>query len=75
MGRNNGDFNEAKDRSVGSEFGDIWVQNEPHSRFAVPHPEKPGELLKNPTRQMNPEHWVPIALDLEKRKESNSEED
>lgn len=83
MGRNTNDFSEAGEEknndSVGSTFGDIWVGAEPHSRFAVPHPEKPGEILRNPTGQHNPEYWVPMALDLEKRRsrmnDDNEEED
>lgn len=73
MGRNNKDFHSGKD--VGTDFGNMWVQNEPHSRFAVPHPEKPGEILTNPTGQYNPELWVPMALDLEKRNSAAKEED
>lgn len=62
-------------KSVGSPLGDIWVNNEPSARFVVRHPEKPGEHLINPTGQYNPEFWVPMALDLEKKREARKAEE
>ena len=72
MGRNNNDFRSGRG-SVG--FGDIWMNEEPTSKFAIPHPNKPGDILMNPTGQHNPEYWVPMALDMERKYEKPEEED
>jgi hypothetical protein len=71
MGRNNEDFHSGKG-SVG--FGEIWMNEEPTSKFAIPHPNKPGDILMNPTGQHNPEHWVPMALDMERKKDERRDE-
>ena len=72
MGRNNNDFRSGRG-SVG--FGDIWMNEEPTSKFAIPHPNKPGDILMNPTGQHNPEYWVPMALDMERKYAKPEEED
>ena len=73
MNKNEDQF---KSHYTPSDFGNIWTNESPSSKFIVRHPEKPGEYLLNPTGQLNPEHWVPMALDLERRREKmKSEED
>jgi hypothetical protein len=72
VGRNNSDFHEGK---ALPSFGDIWTANEPNARFAVEHPEKPGEVLINPTGQLNPEHWIPMALDMERKQAALKEDE